>query len=134
MSSDRDIARNVLALLEDHRVLYLPRHREDPEYCVESANHLRNELRAPIEQCRSADLRDHLRGVQAAAREFVTQMEQGRRRKGWDDDWTSAWRHLDNALDAFRALVGVHVAHIVARFDVKVDGDLARILPPIRDD
>jgi hypothetical protein len=128
VSSDQEIARNVLALLEDHRVLYLPTYREHPEYCVRSANQLRNELRAPIEECGSAELRDALRGIQAAAREFVTQMEHAYRHRQWEKDWPLTRKLLEEALEAFRALVGVQVARIVDRFDIRIDGDLARIL------
>lgn len=129
LASDRDIACNCLTLLEDHRVLYLASHREHPVSCVASANELRHKLRGPMEQCRSGDLRNALRGIQAAAREFVTELEGFDRTHGWDDDWRSTVGFLDNALSAFRSLVGVQVARIVDEFGLDIDGDLARILP-----
>jgi hypothetical protein len=84
--------------------------------------------RLRVDCVRADELRDALRGIQAAAREFVTQMEHFCRYRRWEDDWVSTFRFLDEALGAFRALVGVQLAHIVDRFGLKVDGDLARIL------
>src|SRR5882762_10037024 len=71
--SDRDIARDVFAVIEDHRSFYL-HYRAGAGYFVISIDDVRRYLSGPIEQCRSDELRNALRGIQAATREFATRM------------------------------------------------------------
>lgn len=67
-------ARQILHHLEDHRMLYDPHGDESFEAVVESAERLRSYLSEPIPQCDSVGLRDGLREIQAALREFLTRM------------------------------------------------------------
>lgn len=134
--SEQALARNALSLLEDRRVLYEPFQVEIPRHCVSSVREIREELRPRIEQCRSAALRDPLRAIQAATREFLTQADkiEGSSRTGIDihSGGTPSWL-FNQELGVLRALVGINVALIVERFDLDIDEHLARILPPLVD-
>jgi hypothetical protein len=65
----------VLQLLEDRRVLYNPFEAEVPLHCITSVQELRINLQDYIRQCQSAELRDPLRAIQAACRQFLTDAE-----------------------------------------------------------
>jgi hypothetical protein len=70
--SERDRARSVLQRLEDRRVLYDPFEVEIPHQCIQSVREIREYLRGCIDQCTSPGLRDSLRAIQAACRQFLT--------------------------------------------------------------
>lgn len=129
-------ARNAVQYLEDRRVLYDPFRAEYPRDCIDSVRIIRTDLAARIDACRSAELRDPLRRIQAACRKFLTDVQ------GMDigrlniDRLTDSrvfdmgrWQ-FNQALGTLRAQVGMGVAIIIERFDIDVDEKLASILPP----
>lgn len=130
---DKARARAILQYLEDRRVLYNPYDAELPDACVMSVREIREHLRTLIAQCQSAELRDPLRAVQAACRQFLTDVEaiggrNGHRihvAGGGSDSWV-----FNQALGSFRARVGTSIAVVVETFDIDIDEHLAQILPP----
>jgi hypothetical protein len=112
-------ARQILHHLEDHRMLYDREEDEFFEAVVESADRLRSYLSEQISPCESVGLRDGLREVQAALREFLTRIP--RQRPG---DYGPFWA----ALRAMRARVGAAAGAIADAFGIPVNGDLARIV------
>jgi hypothetical protein len=118
-------------------VLYDPYDVELPDACVMSVREIRKHLRTLIGQCQSAELRDPLRAVQAACRQFLTDVEaiDGRHGHhihvmgGGSDSWV-----FNQALGSFRARVGTSIAVIIEMFDIDIDEHLARVLPPPVDD
>jgi len=134
---ERSRARSVLQLLEDRRVLYNPFEAEVPAHCITSVQELRSKLQDYIRQCQSAELRDPLRAIQAACRQFLTEAEAVGSGRGHLIDiqggGTSSWL-FNQALGTLRAHVGVSVAVIVTAFDIDIDEHLTKILPPSVDD
>ncbi|MFD5848116.1 hypothetical protein [Streptomyces chartreusis] len=112
-------ARQILHHLEDHRMLYDPYEDEFFDAVVESADRLRSYLSEQIPQAESVGLRDGLREVQAALREFLTRMP--RQAPG---DYGPFW----DALRAMRTRIGATAGAIADAFDIPVNGDLARIV------
>ncbi|WP_231904882.1 hypothetical protein [Streptantibioticus cattleyicolor] len=117
--TERARARQNLHHLEDHRMLYDPYEDEFFDAVVESADRLRAYLSEHIPRCESVALRDGLREIQAALREFLTRMPTQA-----PGDFGPFWE----ALRAMRARVGAATGSIADAFDIPVDGDLARIV------
>ncbi len=134
---ERIRARSALHFLEDRRVLYSPYEVEVPESCVESVREIREHLRGAIQACQSAELRDPLRAIQAAAREFLTTVESLRGHQSLQSrmhrDGAPSWL-FNQGLGELRARVGVSVALIIDRFDIEIDEHLVPILPPVPDE
>lgn len=132
-AGDRARASAILQYLEDRRVLYDPYDVELPDACVMSVREIREHLRTLIGQCQSAELRDPLRAVQAACRQFLTDVEAigGRNSHhihvigGGSDSWL-----FNQALGSLRARVGTSIAVIIETFDIAIDEHLTQILPP----
>jgi len=135
--SDTERARQALQRFEDRRVLYNPFEVELPAQCVQSVAEIREYLRHAIEQCSSAELRDPLRAIQAACRQFLTESQAAGEWHGYivdiHDGGTPSWL-FNQALGAFRARVGMSIAVIVANFDLDIDEHLVKILPPAVDE
>lgn len=130
-------ARRVLAYLEDRRVLFAPWNVEVPEDCVESILMIRRFLTDQLGQLddRDDDIAPHLRAMRAACREFL-QVTDDLRHRGGLTPWamgTPGWMFND-ALGELRAIFGVHVAQLSAKFGLDVEDDLATILPPAEGD
>jgi hypothetical protein len=136
-TSDVAVARQVIAFLEDRRVLYEPSEVEVAEHCVTSVI----QIRATITSLIGAggfgqELAEHLRAIRAACRDFLKQIHA--QVENDDDLWRSRYSgypsglddwNLNQALGRLRGLVGVHVAQIAVRYGVDVEDDLASILP-----
>lgn len=135
--ADKTTARTVLNFLEDHRVLYDPYQVEIAHACVSSVREIREHLRHVIGQCQTDALRDPLRAIQAACRQFLTDVQATERDGQYLNIWqdgTPSWL-FNQALGALRGRVGASVAVIVDAFDVDVDEHLGKILPPpVEDD
>jgi hypothetical protein len=128
---DKARARSVLQDLEDRRVLYDPYDVELPDACIMSVREIRGYLRMVVGQCNSSALRDPLRAIQAACRQFLTDAEAigGADRIHVVGGGSESWL-FNQALGSLRARVGTSIAVIVGTFDINVDEHLARIMPP----
>ena len=132
-------ARRVLAFLEDRRVLYAPWNVEVPEHCVESVLEIRRFLTDQIGQLDDGDddVAPHLRAMRASCRQFLDVVNALREGPGGLPYpfmvGTPGWMFND-ALGELRAVFGIHVAQLSAKFGVDVEDDLAAILPPEVDD
>ncbi|WP_447034619.1 hypothetical protein [Streptomyces sp. DSM 118878] len=102
-------------------MLYDPYEAEVFEAVVESADRLRSYLSEQLPQCESVGLRDGLREIQAALREFLTRMP---RQTPDLPDYAPFWVESG----AMRARVGAAAGTIADAFGVPVNGDLARIV------
>lgn len=70
--TERDIARQVIAYLEDRRVLYNPYDMECPDYCVQSVLQIREFLTSKIgETPEKTELSNSLRAMRASCRKFL---------------------------------------------------------------
>lgn len=133
---DRSRARSVLYFLENRRVLYAPYDVERTPVCFDSVKEIREHLAAVIPECESPELRDPLRAIQAACRQYLTEI-QAIEAQGLSLDinrnGAGSWL-VNQAVGALRARVGTNVAIIVATFDIDVDEHLAPIMPPPLDE
>jgi hypothetical protein len=127
---DKDIARRVLAFLENRRVLFGDRHWEDEVDCIRSAIEIRNYLTQELGATRpDRSLATSLRAMRAACRKFV----EAAGPNGVNFYSNRLYREADPfslALGDLRTLVGVQVALIAFRYDIPVEDDLATIIPP----
>jgi hypothetical protein len=133
-AGDERIARAVLTFLEDRRLLFGDRHVEDEAHCVVSALECRRFLTDQItEASPGAPLEVTLKAMRAAFRQFVegagpdgVHFQGGRSMHAADP--------FSLALGDLRSRVGDGIAKIAWRYDLEVDYELARILPPADDD
>jgi hypothetical protein len=130
---DKDVARRVLAFLEDRRVLfpYSERNPEEALHCLHSAIEIRRYLTNELHNAKpGGGLADVLRGMRAAARRFVEaggpdgqNWRPGRRRGAGADAFSVA-------LGEFRSTMGVQIAAVAVTFGLPVEPPLADVLPP----
>jgi hypothetical protein len=126
---DREIARRVLNLFADRRMLWKDFSIEIEEHCVQSANRVRDELGAQLNNPEIGPvLEAELQLLQRLFRDFVDEV--GPTGNGWHGE-----RHpmgtdrLSVALGRLRGLVGVHVGLLAAEYDLDVSDELATIVP-----
>jgi signal transduction histidine kinase len=113
-AGDKSHARSVLQYLEDRRVLYDPIEVELPLHCWKSVQEMRGRLASFIADSQSSELRNPLRAIQAACRQFLTDappIEGALQHNDLIRQWT-----FNQAVGEFR--------------DVDVDEELAKIMPP----
>jgi hypothetical protein len=128
-TAERDVAAQLLARLEDRRVLYNPSDAEVPHHCAQSVIDIRRILSDALATLGgNSVLAEHIRAMGSASRRFLDRI-------GTDYDAMRegghylSWEFLD-ALGQMRALFGVHLAMIAVRYDLDVRGSLRDILPP----
>lgn len=131
--SDKKVARAVLAFMEDRRLLFGNRHDEDEGHSVASALDCRTFLTAQIPMTTPGKpLEATLKAMRASFRQFVELggpsgskfWQQGHGRTGYGIDPYSL------ALGDLRSQIGEQIARIAWRYDLEIDEELARILPP----
>jgi hypothetical protein len=126
---DREIARRVLNLLADRRMLWKDFSMEIEEHCVSSANQVRERLGTHLDNPEiGSGLAQRLQLLQRLFRDFVDEV--GPAGGDWDRQWS---RHgtdpLSVALGRLRGLVGVQVGELAALYDLEVSDELATIVP-----
>lgn len=127
---DREIARRVVNLLADRRMLWKDFSREVEEHCVQSANEVRRSLGAHMDNPEiSRHLAERVSLLQLLFRSFVDDLEHD-----GVDSWRYRWSSvgtdpLSVALGRLRGLVGVQVGALASDYDLEVPDDLARIVP-----
>ncbi len=123
-------ARQVLAFLEDRRVLYNPYHLEVADQCIQSVLDIRRFLTEVIGQLGAdSKLAEHLRGMRAGCRAFLDATSPGARRiirSHWAGPFESSFF---TSLGELRATIGVHVAAIAVMHGLDIEGELAEVLP-----
>jgi len=126
---DREIARRVLNLLSDRRMLWRDFSVEIEEHCVQSAMSVREHLGVHLDNPEvSADLARRIGLLQRLFRDFVDEVGPGGGE--WDRHWRPAGTDpLSVALGRLRGLVGVQVGQLAADFDLEVTDELATIVP-----
>lgn len=126
---DAEIARRVLNLLADRRMLWKDFSMEVEEHCVSSANHVRQVLTEHLNNPEtSARLGQRLQLLQRLFRDFVDEV--GPAGDGWDRPWRAVGTDpLSMALGRLRGLVGVQVGQLAADYNLDVSEELATIVP-----
>lgn len=126
---DREIARRVLNLLADRRMLWKDFSLEIEEHCVRSANDVRQQIGHHLNNPEiSAELARCLQLLQRLFRGFLDELGPG------GDEMERGWRPmgtdpLSMALGRLRGLVGVQIGELAAQYDLDVSEELATIVP-----
>ena len=125
--------RQALAYLEDRRVLYAPWEVEIPEHCVDSILEMRHFLTDQLGHLdgHDEDIAPHLRAMRAACRHFLSTSDGLRDGPTRLQPWmagTPGWMFND-ALGELRAVFGIHIAQLSAKFGIDIEDELAVILP-----
>lgn len=126
---DREIARRVLNMLGDRRMLWKDFSLEIEEHCVRSANLARDRLGTHLDNPEiSPALEARIRLLQRLFRAFVDEV--GPAGTEWDRPWRSMGTDpLSVALGRLRGLVGVQIGEVAAEYDLDVSDELATIVP-----
>lgn len=131
--AERDVAAELVAHLEDRRVLFNPSDAESPGHCMSSVIEIRRLLSASLGRLGGAGvLADHIRAMAAAARRFLDRVHVHDDPHYRDAVSWGHWRSWDfqDALGQMRGIFGVHLALIASRYDVTLGGGLEGITPP----
>jgi hypothetical protein len=127
---DKEIARRVLNLLADRRMLWKDFSMEIEEHCVASANKVRDALGIHLDHPDiGPDLARRLQLLRRLFRDFVDEVG-----PAGDDPfdrhrWGMGTDPLSVALGRLRGLVGVQVGELAATYDLDVAEELATIVP-----
>jgi hypothetical protein len=132
-ASERDLARRVIAFLEDRRVLYNPSEMEMPEHCVHSVIEIRHYITSELQKIdEDTEIAKKLRAMRAGCRKFLNTVQGDRGldiiRYGFHRGHSSSWI-FNAALGEMRGVFGVHLLQIAAEYGLDVEDDLAAILP-----
>lgn len=128
--TDKDQAKEVVAFLEDRRVLYNPSEMEMPSHCVSSVLEIRRFLTQKIGVTQDAELLDSLRAMRAACRKFLDAVganEDIVRFGSHHGHWAS-WS-FNGSIGELRGVFGLHITKIAAMYGLDVENDLSAILP-----
>ncbi|WP_343908852.1 DUF6650 family protein [Nocardioides aquiterrae] len=125
LETNRDVARRVLADLEDRRVLFYSHGREDPEYCRRSAAEIRQLMKRELSTVEQGDDMDRaLRAIRNAAREFIDQA--GPESERFLSDMDAFWK----ALEDMRIAMAPYIRGMATAYEVLIDHVLDENLPP----
>jgi hypothetical protein len=118
-----ELARRVIAFLEDRRVLYTPGELQVPSYCSQSVLEIRTFLTTELGHLDSgSQLAQHLRAMRAACRKFLDLAQTQK-------DWQPFDSTFSGALGELRGVFGIHVALIAVKYRLDVEDNLATIFP-----
>lgn len=126
---DQEIARRVLNLLGDRRMLWRDFSLEIEEQCVQSATLARQELGKHLDNPEiSSELARRVQLIQRLFRDFMDEV--GPTGGDWDRHYRPMGTDpLSVALGRLRGLVGVQIGELAAEYDLDVSEDLATIVP-----
>jgi hypothetical protein len=128
--TDRDIVRQLIIFLEDHRALYNPYDMETPHWVIDSVLEIRKKLTETLARTDSgSDIASHLRAMRAACRKFMDETEHERHQYYHYFDFGEIFA----ALGEMRAVFGIHIAQLCVKYGIDVEDSLSTILP-IEDD
>ncbi len=126
------LAEELIGFLAARRVMYHPTVLETPHHCVSSVFVICDTLTGFIARADTGTvLYETLRGMRGACHKFLATVQADRGKKveypvlpGNYGNWI-----FDTALGELRGVMGVHVAHLAARYSIDVPDALAGILP-----
>jgi hypothetical protein len=125
---DIEVAKNLLAFLEDRRVLYNSFELERPQYVVKSVIEIRKRLTHDLERLdRSSPLAEAITAMRASCRKLLDEIQKfeiNERRLLFIESMIIA-----SAIGELRGVFGIHIAQIAVRYGVDVEQELASILP-----
>lgn len=127
---DREVARRVINLFGDRRMLWKDFSLEIEEECVSSASKVRDALGQHLDNPDiSAHMQRRLQALQAMFREFMDSVPDAGRPWGPPPRRACGTDPLSEALGRLRALVGVQVGAMASDYDLEIPDQLAQIVP-----
>ena len=128
--TDKDQAKEIIAFLEDRRVLYNPSEMEMPDHCVQSVLEIRRFITQKIATVQNDDLKKDLRAMRASCRKFLDTVGADNYiiRFGHHQGHWASWA-FNGAIGELRGVFGIHVAKIAVMYGINIEKDLAKILP-----
>lgn len=128
--SDRDIVVQVIDDLEDRRMLGDNSHRERADHCAASASYMRTVISTQLKTPGiSKPLKAELKTLRRHFATFMTNLSDA----GLDVPGPVDSVALDRVLGWLRSAVGEQVGLLAAQYSIKVDEDLATIIPDKND-
>ena len=131
--SDTNVAKRVIAELEDRRVLYNPSEMEIPNHCVQSVIEIRRMLSKEIGVLsKDSNLSNSLRAMRAACRKFLDSVTTDKRivQFGASTGHFASWQ-FNGAVGELRGVFGIHIAQIATQHGLDIEDDLAKIIPEV---
>ena len=131
--SETNVAKRLIAELEDRRVLFNPSEMEVPHYCVQSVIDIRRMLSREIGGLNSnSNLSNSLRAMRAACRKFLDSVTKDKRivEFGASAGHFASWQ-FNGAVGELRGVFGIHIAQIAAQHGLDIEDDLASIIPEV---
>lgn len=130
---DKEIAQELIIFLENRRLLFTNGTIGETErHCIESAIQIRSYMTTLISRARvGSDLENSLRAMRAACRRFVASIERNHQRPYYRKERKAL---LGLALGDLRTLMGIQIAQIARQYDLALEPELARIVPPEDDE
>jgi len=129
--TERDHAKEIIAYLEDRRVLYVPSEVEIPIHCAESILEIRKSLTQKIGKLdQECELSKSLRAMRAACRKFLDKTETNNNLIlfGGHRGHYNSWEFI-SAVGELRGVFGIQIARIAVAYCIDVEEDLASIIP-----
>lgn len=125
LETNRDIARRVLADLEDRRVLFYTHGREDPEFCRRSAHEIRQLMKRELPKVEQGDDMDRaLRAIRNAARDFVDEAGPN------SQQFVQNMPAFERSLEDMRIAMAPYIRGMAVAYEVLIDHVLDENLPP----
>ncbi|WP_281901563.1 hypothetical protein [Phytohabitans aurantiacus] len=125
--ANKEIARRTVRFLEDRRLLFGQRgqHPNDPQYCVRSAQEIRQFLGEQLEEHDPGrKLARALQEMRAACRRFIDVASED------PQSFRADAPGFFVAVGELRSTFGFYIGALADRYNLDVDDDLRQILPP----
>ncbi|NCI51399.1 hypothetical protein GWC95_15830 [Sediminibacterium roseum] len=135
-----EIARKVIAFLEDRRVLYVVYQLETPQHCVDSVLKIREFLTTTLFEINAdSELSDVLKAMRSACRTFLNEVQNAHyskdsKRLELNQLGLGGEIHFFNAMGVLRALTGVLIAKVLVMHGIDCESELLSIIPFTEDD
>lgn len=132
--SDVAAAKELIAFMEDRRVLFYPDNVEVADHAIQSVLRIREFLTTMLARGGlQEELTSSLRAMRSACRKFLDSAvppdEGGRGLRRWRPGSGLDDHRLNQALGELRGVVGIHLGLIAGRYHLDMEDELASILP-----
>lgn len=133
--TDKDHIKELVAYLEDRRVLYNPSEMEMPQHCVESVLDIRRTLTNKIGKVQDENLIIILKSMRSACRKFLDNVgvNEDIVRFGHSQGHWASWS-FNGAIGELRGVFGMYIAELAKVYKLDVEDGLASILPIAEND
>ena len=130
-SLESDAALRIIDFLENRRVIYQTKPREDVNQCVRSINQIRDKLGEELEKLdKDSKLRVMVKEMQASCRKFDDCIQKNNVENNYVGTLDVSDSIIFNtALGELRGVFGLQISLISAGYKINIGDDLSNILP-----